>query len=262
MAAWEKGEGAPTLGRRIQEGRVRLGLSQEGLGDRLGVSRQAVSKWEADAAVPDTDKLIALSRLFGVTLNQLLRVEDPPEAGGEAPEEERPAPEEAPPVRRGLGVRGAALLAVVCLLAGAAAGAGAALMALGGLEERVAALEETASAPDPGELAASWELSAGQSYVEQGVAVTDLNVQLTLARYDPEEELEVFLQVSDQNGTVVRAEAQERGGGVYTGTLALPQGSSGTLAVGFRKDGVEYLQPLVRIFSVEENGLSWAELES
>ena len=37
-----------TLGQRIQEGRLRLGLSQEGLGEKLGVSRQAVSRWEAD----------------------------------------------------------------------------------------------------------------------------------------------------------------------------------------------------------------------
>ena len=41
-----------TLGRRIQEGRKSAGLSQEALGERLGVSRQAVSKWEADGAVP------------------------------------------------------------------------------------------------------------------------------------------------------------------------------------------------------------------
>ena len=114
------------------------------------------------------------------------------------------------------------------------------------LRERVEEL--TASLP---------ALSGGES-----VRQAQLFSLLTAARYDPEEELEVFLQVSDQNGTVVRAEAQERGGGVYTGTLALPQGSSGTLAVGFRKDGVEYLQPLVRIFSVAENGLSWAALES
>ncbi len=67
-----------TLGQRIQEHRLRLGLSQAGLGERLGVSRQAVSRWEADGAVPDTDKLIALSRLFGLTLNELLQVESPP----------------------------------------------------------------------------------------------------------------------------------------------------------------------------------------
>lgn len=95
-----------TLGQRIQDGRAALGLSQEGLGEKLGVSRQAVSKWEADAAVPDTDKLIALSKLFGVTLNQLLQVEEPP-AGGEIVFSDSPKPagaetaREVPPKKEG-----------------------------------------------------------------------------------------------------------------------------------------------------------------
>ena len=74
-----------TLGRRIQEGRKAAGLSQESLGERLGVSRQAVSKWEADAAVPELENLIAMSRIFGVTIGALLGVEPP-----EAPEEAAP----------------------------------------------------------------------------------------------------------------------------------------------------------------------------
>ena len=44
-----------TLGQRIQAERKRLGLSQEGLGEALGVTRQAISKWEADGAVPEVD---------------------------------------------------------------------------------------------------------------------------------------------------------------------------------------------------------------
>lgn len=83
-----------TLGRRIQEARKAAGLSQESLGERLGVSRQAVSKWEADAAVPELENLIAMSRIFGVTIGALLGMEpaaeepteeDSPEApGGES----------------------------------------------------------------------------------------------------------------------------------------------------------------------------------
>lgn len=80
-----------TLGQRIQELRKQKGLSQEGLGELLGVSRQAISRWEMDGAVPEVDKLIAMSKLFGVTLNHLLGVEEPalpaaepaPRAGGE-----------------------------------------------------------------------------------------------------------------------------------------------------------------------------------
>lgn len=66
-----------TLGQRIQEMRKQRGMSQESLGDALGVSRQAVSKWEGDNGIPELDTLIAISRLFGVTVGQLLGVEEP-----------------------------------------------------------------------------------------------------------------------------------------------------------------------------------------
>ncbi len=69
-----------TIGQRIAQKRKELGLSQEALGSRLGVSRQAIYKWEADSALPEVDKLIALSRLFGVSVGWLLGVEEPPEA--------------------------------------------------------------------------------------------------------------------------------------------------------------------------------------
>ncbi len=65
-----------TLGQRIQELRRQQGLSQEALGEALGVSRQAVSKWELDNGIPELDTLIAMSRLFGITVGQLLGVED------------------------------------------------------------------------------------------------------------------------------------------------------------------------------------------
>ena len=69
-----------TLGQRIASERKKLGLSQEALGDKMGVSRQAISKWESDGAVPEIDKLIAMSKLFGVTLGWLLGVEEEPAA--------------------------------------------------------------------------------------------------------------------------------------------------------------------------------------
>ncbi len=67
-----------TIGQRIAECRRQLGLSQESLGEKMGVSRQAISKWEADAALPEIDKLIALSKLFGVSVGWLLGVEELP----------------------------------------------------------------------------------------------------------------------------------------------------------------------------------------
>lgn len=68
-----------TIGQRIAEQRKRLGLSQEALGEKTGVSRQAISKWEADGTIPEIDKLIMLSKLFGVSVGWLLGVEEQPE---------------------------------------------------------------------------------------------------------------------------------------------------------------------------------------
>lgn len=65
-----------TLGQRIAERRKMLGLSQEALGEKLGVSRQAISKWESDGAVPEIEKLIGLSKLFSVSVGWLLGTEE------------------------------------------------------------------------------------------------------------------------------------------------------------------------------------------
>ncbi|MBD5133294.1 MAG: helix-turn-helix transcriptional regulator [Clostridiales bacterium] len=61
-----------TVGQRIAQKRKELGLSQEGLGERLGVSRQAIYKWESDAALPEIEKLVNLSREFSVSIDWLL----------------------------------------------------------------------------------------------------------------------------------------------------------------------------------------------
>lgn len=55
-------------------------LSQEELAARVGVSRQAVSKWELGDATPEVDKLLALARTFGVTTDELLSEDEPPRA--------------------------------------------------------------------------------------------------------------------------------------------------------------------------------------
>ena len=65
-----------TVGQRIAQKRKELGLSQEALGEQLGVSRQAIYKWESDATLPEIEKLVALSRIFGVTVGWLLGVEE------------------------------------------------------------------------------------------------------------------------------------------------------------------------------------------
>ena len=82
-----------TLGQRISEYRKGLGISQEELGARLGVSRQAVSKWETDIASPDMENLLALSREFGISVAELTATPEetpaPPEASAPEPFQKR-----------------------------------------------------------------------------------------------------------------------------------------------------------------------------
>ncbi len=61
-----------TTGQKIYECRRKAGMTQEELADRLGVSRQAVSKWEADAAFPETEKILELCKMFSVSADELL----------------------------------------------------------------------------------------------------------------------------------------------------------------------------------------------
>ncbi len=60
------------MAQQLVDRRKAAGLSQEALAAQLGVSRQAVSKWERSESSPDTDNLIALAALYGVSLDELL----------------------------------------------------------------------------------------------------------------------------------------------------------------------------------------------
>ena len=66
-----------TIADRIQNLRKTRGISQEELADRIGVSRQAVSKWESQQSTPDVEKIILLSEYFGVTTDYLLKGIEP-----------------------------------------------------------------------------------------------------------------------------------------------------------------------------------------
>ena len=81
-----------TLGEKLQRLRKARGMSQEELAARMGVSRQAVSRWELNLALPDTENVVRLSELFGVTTDYLLKQQ---EAG------EKPSPELGAPGSKG-----------------------------------------------------------------------------------------------------------------------------------------------------------------
>lgn len=61
-----------TFGEKLQVYRRKAGLSQDALAERLEVSRQAVSKWERDEAMPETEKIVRIAKLFDVSLDELL----------------------------------------------------------------------------------------------------------------------------------------------------------------------------------------------
>lgn len=260
-----------TLGQRIQEHRLRLELSQEALGERLGVSRQAVSKWEADAAVPDTDKLIALSKLFGLTLNELLQVEGP-EAGQAAENaEETPRSELREEEKLGKKKMHAASwllpgLAVLALVLGLTAMTVSFGRMAGQLSDRITRLElrvnqlETASTLDPADLVARWEIRPGQgdtvveAYGE--MPSLDVPVEVMLTQNREEEPMEVEFVFSDEGIEPIRAEGQAAPGvpNLYSTVLTIPLdhciSGTGTLSVVFRQGGAEYLQPLAESLGI------------
>lgn len=82
-----------TFGEKLQDLRRKAGMSQDTLAERLDVSRQAVSKWERDEAMPETEKVVRIAQLFGVSIDYLLLDETP-----EEPEpESRPQYQYQPP---------------------------------------------------------------------------------------------------------------------------------------------------------------------
>ena len=62
-----------TLGQKIYNLRLAAGLSQEQLAEKMAVSRQSVSKWEMDQALPHIDKVLQMCELFHITADKLLR---------------------------------------------------------------------------------------------------------------------------------------------------------------------------------------------
>lgn len=69
----KKGALTVNIADRIQYLRKQKGYSQEELADKVGVSRQAVSKWESEQSTPDLEKIIAMSELFEVTTDYILK---------------------------------------------------------------------------------------------------------------------------------------------------------------------------------------------
>ena len=96
------------LSDKISDLRRQAGWSQEELAERLDVSRQSVSKWESGASLPEVDKIIAMSGLFGVSTDFLLKDDVPEELAEVTPAEAAPVEAEPEVNEYGLRVLGAA----------------------------------------------------------------------------------------------------------------------------------------------------------
>lgn len=66
-----------TFGEKLQDLRRKAGMSQDTLAEKLDVSRQAVSKWERDETMPETEKLVRIAQLFDASLDELLLGREP-----------------------------------------------------------------------------------------------------------------------------------------------------------------------------------------
>ncbi|MBE6709852.1 MAG: helix-turn-helix domain-containing protein [Ruminococcaceae bacterium] len=83
------------LNEKIYDCRKKAGLSQDALAEQIGVSRQAVSKWEIGSAQPDLDNIVALAKVFGVTTDWLL-TDDEPDPGTDNEQPAEPSKSSAP----------------------------------------------------------------------------------------------------------------------------------------------------------------------
>ena len=253
-----------TLGQRIQELRKQNNLSQEALGEKLGVSRQAISRWEMDGAVPEVDKLIAMGRLFGVDLNDLLQVAQPGSVGeGEAP---APAPE-------GDGLLRPAnwwkwlppILALLALVLGLVALTLSFGRTTGKLGDRLTALEsrveELESRPDPSvPLVADAQVSSRWYSYAQGIQGTTITVSLTPGEL--REDLALTLSyVRDSDGYSREHEFTREAGGTYRTSFFSARGDCPiTLTALISAGGRTYTQPLFRVLSVEAGAIHYDEL--
>lgn len=105
---WQEQPALKDLGERVQALRRRQGISQEELAAALGVSRQAVSKWESRQAQPELEKAVGLAAYFGVSLDWLL-------LGQEAEKPEKPAAAETAATEREERLAGAMVVIATAL---------------------------------------------------------------------------------------------------------------------------------------------------
>lgn len=257
-----------TLAQQIQALRKEKGLSQEELGEKLGVARQSVSKWESGATIPELDKLIAMSRLFGVSVGSILGLEETGEPDRELTERElkaleaiaqRLTPPAAEPQKR---KRWPLVVAAVAVI-----GTGLFLMSrinalenqLGGLQYNLSNVQNTVSR-EIGSISAQVRdqvrdileeqdsVTAGKDYGVTGMDLKEGTVTFTLTATPREyrEGMTAVFSASSADFQGVEAPGALETGQTFTGSLTCPLADDITLSVGFTEGDTTVNQELGR----------------
>lgn len=253
-----------TLGEQIQARRKDAGFSQEELGERLGVARQSVSKWESGSTVPELDKLIAMSKLFGVSVGSLLGLEESEGADHELTERELKALEAIakrlvpPPAEPKRWRRWPLVLAVV-----AGIGAGVFLMSrINSLENQIGSLHYNISSIDntvfrqinslTGQVREILEeqnsVTAGKNceILEMDLRAGTVTFSLTATPRKYREGMTAVFSAVGPDFAAVEVPGEPGAGGSFSALLTCPLVDDITLSVGFTTDGVTVNQELGR----------------
>ena len=219
-----------TTGEKIAALRREHKLSQEALGEKLGLSRQAVSKWEADQAVPTMDNLMELSRLFGVPVDTLLRPDAPfPAPSAEKNSTDAPAAPETP--HKGvspshgkiLAIGGAALLRVSLACSAVCAWSTVRLRAeVDGLRSLVNGLSLNSTVYYPGTDADTGDFAESSEHMTLDPENTEQLIVTFSAvpRVASDGETAKFLLRGGEQSW--ECEAEDDAGGGYRGSLTIP----------------------------------------
>lgn len=219
-----------TTGEKIAALRREHKLSQEALGEKLGLSRQAVSKWEADQAVPTMDNLMELSRLFGVPVDTLLRPDAPfPAPPAEENSTDAPAAPETP--HKGvspshgkiLAIGGAALLCVSLACSAVCAWSTVRLRAeVDGLRSLVNGLSLNSTVYYPGTDADTGDFAESSEHMTLDPENTEQLIVTFSAvpRVASDGETAKFLLRGGEQSW--ECEAEDDAGGGYRGSLTIP----------------------------------------
>lgn len=160
------------LNEKIYYYRKQAKLSQEELAAQVGVSRQAVSKWELGEATPEVDKLLALARAFGVSTDELLSESGPEPREPASGEAEAPAPPAPDQLDRAAGLLGRLLRRYGWLAGVYIALGGLGLTVLGALSRYIFSRMFTVTAGDVFGAFGSWVPSGQISDMAVGLSRT------------------------------------------------------------------------------------------